>query len=95
MDTKLLGNHCWVSGKRIDFVLEPENSSQVDILLLDGRHITISLHKDHVQELDLTILWRQIRESEIFHHKRLKTSSQAHKNQMALLAPPLAVIGVR
>lgn len=95
MDAKLLGNHCWVSGKRIDHVLEPENVSQVTILLLDGRHISISLHKDYVEELDLNILWHQMRESEIFHHEKLKTSPQSHKNQMALLAPPLAVLGVR
>lgn len=95
MDAKLLGNHCWVSGKRLDRIFQPEDVVQVTILLLDGRHITISLHKDHVEELNLNILWRQLRESEIFHHEKLKTSPQSHKNQMALLAPPLAVIGVR
>ena len=99
MDPRLLAKHCWISGDPLvdDYGRWRADLIRVKILMLDGRHIDLTVIQEHLPQLELNSLWKLLIEAETLEYARttLDTKSrQAHLMQLKLLCPPLGILGV-
>jgi len=90
--------HCWVSGEPCisSHTGEPlPTRRKVTILMMDGKHIMITVHENFVDKINMNDLWYTLRCAEITQFNDTGPQSrESHRRQMALLCPPLAILHV-
>jgi len=93
-DSHPLAGHVKQVGKPL-----PE-MTRVTFLLVDGKRMDLSIHKDHISEINLNDIWHSLISAENTEYSNRKhlphydkeKCDEAHLNQLKLLCPPIGIL---